>query len=737
MFIGTGFFMLIFFSQRYITKSLPLTEGRIPASFLEHSVRVYRDGYHVPHILAGNDRDLYFAQGYITAQDRMWQMDVWRRMACGKLSEVYGRTTLASDSLMNMLDISGTAEAIFKNCHPLSRQMLTAYTAGVNAYLTQNRNALPIEFQLMQFRPDPWQETDCVAILRLFGWFLNSRESQKILLCLIRDRLGSIRFDSLTGGLPSCGTAAAGITSSSVHAGMLLNAYKFLERSRTLYPFCQNICIALAGQRTETGKAMLMILPQGPMTNPSVWYENHLCSGSMNTAGISIPGMPGVWMGYNTHIAWGFSCSSGEDIVFRGIPPGATSPSVRTGHIHLPDSQWTVIIHESSGGFVQMPGGPDGVWMSWEGRRTSDELLAIYKINHAQSWNEFREASMTFRFPSGQMVFSDTAGNVGEIFLNARRNSRHDFVTPSPSGQAGCRISPDDSRLAAEWGIVPCRDMLRQMAFHLKQADSFSINDLKSVMAGTSSEYAKQICEEILPVIGNASFDSETVREAAALLRQWDHEYRSGSAAAILFEQWMTILLEDLFREDLGDVLFECLLSHPGLSRYLLSQNLFTPRGDERRTRRDDILLHSFAESVDTLAVLLDADPSVWAWGEEHTVTFEHPLSRLPFMKPVFNLGPFPVSGSGTTILGTGYDLRHPFQVREGATARMIVDLSRLENSISVLPTGQSGQPMDLHYRDQAPLYVANLYHPNMMDTVRIVRSGWAMLTMEPGENHE
>ncbi|MCK4815922.1 penicillin acylase family protein, partial [bacterium] len=186
--IIAGFIGLGILGYRMITSSLPMTEGEIVLQAIHGDVRVYRDGFHIPHIIAQNEHDLFFAQGYVTAQDRLWQMDLWKRTAEGRLSAIFGRTTLSMDSLMLTIGIHRTARRIVPHLSQESQDVFGAYVKGVNAYIQDNNHRLPIEFRLLDYTPEPWLIEDCVAILRFFGWQANPGWKTDITLTLLAEK---------------------------------------------------------------------------------------------------------------------------------------------------------------------------------------------------------------------------------------------------------------------------------------------------------------------------------------------------------------------------------------------------------------------------------------------------------------------------------------------------------------------------------------------------------------------
>ncbi len=785
--IGAGLLSLCVWGYRKVTRSLPQTTGEIVLPGLQAEVHVYRDDYHIPHILAQNEHDIFFIQGFITAQDRLWQMDLWRRAAAGRLSEIFGPATLKMDSLILTVGIRRTAHRILPHLSPETRSILRAYTDGINAYIQSNAERLPVEFTLLNYTPSPWEIVDCVSILRWFGWQLSTEWRTDITMGAILERVGIEKVKTI---FPPFQEEKPRTT--PWQGRPLTTLFKEIRPlwEETFFPktdFGSNSW-AVSGDRSVTGKPLLANDPHLSLDIPTIFYENHLVGGGFNVAGLSIPGLPGVTIGHNRKIAWGMTNLMADDL---DLFVETLHPSDFTKYLHGGSYRTMEVIEEEipvRGGspipmrirkthrgpvvsrFLPQHGSiRSAISLRWTGHEVSDEGLALYRLNKAENWETFREALRSHRVPSQNFVYADTGGNIGYQaagWIPVRtegagylprngddpENDWKGFIPyealPSLKNPPEGFVITANNRVAGKDHSYTISDLwahssrIRRIQQLLSEKETFSINDFKRMQADVLSIFAEEVTERALPILENTSFDDPSETELIEKLSRWDGAMKTGSPEAALFEAFLRRLLANLFRDEMGDSLYAAYLELHSLPLRALTHLL----GEERSPWFDDvttedtaedkgeIITKSFREAVIDLRQRLGENISKWSWGTLHSLAFKHPLGQHPFLRRAFNLGPFRVGGSGTTINATGYILKEPYDTVWGPAARLIVDLGNPDNSLSVISTGQSGQPLDNHYRDQIELYLGNRYHSTLSDTTKIVRSGWDLLKLKPGE---
>ena len=734
-----GMLGLCMIGYRMVTGSLPRTQGDINIDGLHEQVRVFRDGFHIPHIIAENEHDLFFAQGFVTAQDRLWQIDLWKRAAAGRLSEVFGSTTLKSDSLMRIVGIRRTAERILPYLSSESRRTFQAYCEGMNALIAHHGNRLPVEFTLLDYKPEPWNITDCIALSRWFAWNSSTAWNVDAAYIAIVSRLGSDKAQSLFPGYIPTSTESPRFRHSFAD-----NLFGMKSSARGSNAW------VISGNRSVTGKPLLANDPHLALTNPPILYETHLVGGGFDVTGLAIPGLPGIVIGHNQHIAWGIANLMADDLDLYGETKfsGSHSSSFRAVLEEIEvrgDSTVVVEVRETDyGPIVTEILTPEStiqgdIVAHWTGHDISDEALAYYHLNKADNWEAFRSALQHYKINPQVFLYADTDGNIGLQAAGHLPFTDYPTVYNPTEGYlvaANHRLSTRMPALPSNlWALSSRTERIHTL---LNGKEKHSLMDMKRIQADVVSLYARNFIAAVKPILEGHTFEDPIEKLISKKLLSWQGEMKAGSAEALLFETFLQNLLSMTFKEDLGKKLFtDYLKLHTmplaALQRFLHGIDFLGRSPSEQEA----IIVTSFQDAVASLAESHGNEPTKWSWGGSHTLTFRHPLGTQPLLRATFNLGPFAVNGSGTTVNCLGYMLDQPFDVTWGPGARMIVDLDKFDNSISVLPTGQSGQPMDEHYRDQTQLYTGNLYHPNLSDTAKIINSGWDLLTLKPGESHE
>ncbi len=787
--VAVGLLALCLWGYRTVTGSLPITQGEIALSGLKAKVRVYRDGYHIPHILAGNEYDLFFAQGFVTAQDRLWQMDLRRRTAQGRLSEVFGRRALKADSLMLILGLKRLAQEILPHLSAESKRIYQAYADGINAYIDIHQNKIPVEFQLLNYKPAPWRIEDCIACLRLFGWESSSEWTTDIIMGVLVEKVG---WDKARVLIPELFIDdPRTVSRNTFDLSSILDPVLQL-RGKEAWPKPKSLGHGwvVSGNRSVTGSPILINHLLAPLRNPVPWYEIHLMGGRFHVHGFTYPGMPMVWAGYNRDIAWGLGDYRVDNIDFfiERLNPHNTmqtlvGKSVRPMKQIVEEiplkfgSPLKAVIQETDNGPVIATASPEdsspfAVVIRWVGHRISDEGKALYQLNLAQNWDEFRKALGHFQVPSLSVIYADREGNIGLQAAGSipqrPRGVGHIPISGENSTSAWNKTipyealpsikNPREGFIAAMDGNIPAtgdqaptqyaRDtayQIRRIDHLLQEKEKFSITDCKQIQSDILSLYALDVLETVLPEISGRISQDSTGGKFVRLLSGWSGEMKAGSSEAVFFEALLASMMKNFFQDELGESLYSAFsrlhsLPHIALER-ILKHDKHAWIDDittmEHVETKQELIVKSFHQAAAFLREQFGEDEIRWTWGALHTLTINHPLGKHPLLRKQFNLGPFHIGGSGTTIRCAGHDPAHPFHVVWGASARMIVDLDNPNNSISILPTGQSGQPLDEHYRDQLPLYVGNLYHPNLTDTLKIVQSGWNCLQLIPEGSDE
>ena len=771
-----------------VRRAWPQTAGKIVAPGLSAPVEVIRDRWGVPSLYAADEHDLFFAQGYIHAQDRLWQMEFNRRLGAGELSTLFGRATLATDRSLRALGIRRAAEADWKVSDPGTRAILQAYADGVNAFIGSHRGRLPVEFTALGVRPAPWQPVDSIAWSKMVAFSLGQNQTQELMRSRLAAKVGADGVRQLMPPYPSqdrqplivppeAGGYGNARRAALEQAGPLLAALL----SETVVGVGSNNWV-VHGSRTATGKPMLANDTHLELDMPSVWYENGLHAGRFDVAGFSFPGMPMVLIGHNRRIAWGISsmCGDSEDLFVEEINDRR---QVRVG------GEWrdAEIVHESipvKGGkpvpfdLVITPHGPivnEGFdlkgmpplalrWTAADPGRTVDAVVAL---NLAADWPAFRSALSRWGAPTLNFVYADVDGNIGYQGAGAIpvRAAGQQGLAPVPAGgperdwqgiipfdrmpmlfnppagfivTANNKVVADSYPYPISWDYAdPYR--AQRITELLAATPHVTLNDMQRMQADVYSLPAVALRPYLLTI----KPENRLQERALAQVRRWDLRFTPESPGATVYFAWYGALIPDVYGDELGEELMNQFRITAVNQTPRLIEMMADPRSpwfDDKRTpakveTRDDIVQRAFRDAVALLSQRLGNDPTQWQWGKLHRVVFTHqPFgnSGIPPLMKLFNGGPVPVGGEGFTVSSAAPAFRNPYVSRFGSSQRLIVDLGDLGRSLVVNSTGQSGLLFHRHRADQIPLWRDHRYRPMLFGRDVVEKNAEERLTLQP-----
>ncbi len=744
-------------------------DGVVSPPGVKTDVEIVRDHDGVPHIYAAMSRDVFFALGYVHAQDRLWHMELNRRVARGRLSEIFGEPTVTFDRLMRRIGLAhvATAEAIAMG--PEERVALEGYAAGVNGFLKVHRHRLPLEFRILRFRPEPWEPADSLACGKLLSWMLSSNWDTEWFRARLVEQVGPDAAALLDLGYPAGhpvtiepGVSYAGLSDS------LVAEFQAIQRELGLATGGFSNAWAVSPAKSATGAALLASDPHLRPQMPSIWYEAHLCGDGLDVVGATMPGMPFVLIGHNQSIAWGITASmvDTQDLfVERTSPehpgqyetPSGWEPlSVRREEIRVRGRAEPILesIQETRHGPSLTPlltGEARMLTVQSSILRAGQAARGALRLNRAQNWSEFRTALSDWDL-AVNLVYADHEGNIGYqlcghvprretgsgLLPNPGWDERYDWKGYLPFDELpnafnppeGYVVSANNRVVGNDYPHVLSRDWcdgFRAMRIEnqLRSRDKHTLDDLAAMQSDFYSEAARQICEayaDLEPVPG----DPLTTR-ALEHLRRWDYRLTAESVAAAIYAAVRRQLLRNVFGARLGALVGGFTGTTPLEG---VAGNVYPARAsgmlidllrrsdpewlanDPAFESWDDLKWKSLSQAVGELRSRLGDDMDSWTWGSLHRVTFDHPFGRVKLLAPLFSRGPYPIGGDGDTphqcaSIGGSYGADEYIP-----SYRQLVDLGNLSNSRSIHTTGQSGQPGSIHYDDFIPLWLTGRYHP-------------------------
>lgn len=775
-FLGAAFLILSFFSMRLMKKSLPQTTGEITLPILQQEVTITRDAFGVPHITAQTEDDLWRAAGFAAAQDRLWQMEFTRRVVRGTLAEIFGPTVLEQDKFLRTWGFYRTAKQVAPKLAPQSRAMLSAYAEGVNAFISANSDKLPLEFSMLGFKPEPWEIEDSIGLSRLMAFRLCHAWFFEAALGKVAEQFGApMALEIFPAVLPQSPTILAHTVSSS--AAQLESFIQLAQTTRTQIGMPPGVLGSnnwvVHGSRTRSGKPLLANDPHLGLGLPSVWYEMHLKAGDFEVLGQTLPGAPGVVLGHNRHIAWGFTNGMVDDLDFyherlngneylssSGWKP-LTTITERLA-VKGADPQEFTIRFTEHGPLVNdildiARNDTLGLAVQWTGFKPSDELAAFHGLNRARSWTEFENAMRLYTVPSQNVVYADVAGNIGYRLCGKvpiRRDglgylpyrgweSAGDWVGDIPFEEMPSAFNPSQGFVATANNLISSAsrhyisnswepssriERITEMLQSNAQADTAFFKKMQLDQFSKHAQYTLPRLLALLQADTSATPSDTSIapsdtaltlveKQALGLLRQWDYVESTESVAATLYNVWALEFIQAALKDEMGDTLFQNYVQWSSLVIRALEHLAAHPNSpwfDDRNTENvengRDIARRALRTSMQRLQEKFGELMGDWQWGQLHQLTLEHVMGKQKPLDVIFNLGPMPLGGSPNTVNKGEYNFSKPYAVNSGASMRTIVDLSQPEVSLSVIPGGQSGQPFSPHYKDQVALWLKGEY---------------------------
>jgi penicillin amidase len=744
-----------------VYRPLPTLDGEFRLLGLDQRAEVLRDAYGVPHVYAQSAHDLFYLQGYVTAQDRLFQMDLYRRAGEGRLAEVLGEPALDSDKQFRIFGLARVAAQELPLLRDETRENLTAYAEGVNKFLEGHGDSLPIEFVILGYRPERWSTLDSLVVAKLQAYDAANNLHQELLRAGLASRFGTGVLATL---MPDPSGHAASVDERAWAAvAPYIAAGTSQPGAAALSAFLPGAgdgtgsnCWALAGTRTSTGKPILAGDPHLAVRNPSIWYEIGLEGAGYKLVGFSFAGIPGIVIGHNDRIAWTFTYAytDTQDLFVERQDP--TDPR---RYEYKGQFETATFVRET----IDVKGGADPVivdvaitrhgpivtpvlegqtaplalrWTALDPGRLMD---FVFELARAGSWQEFRAAAADFTGAAVSACYADVDGHIGYQLIGQLPARKGDGQMPVP-GWTGdydwTGVLPSDANTTLldppSGMIVNANDRPTQdphSAAYIGEWDpGFRATYIGQRLAGLSkadlpamraiqTEYASTPVARWREVILAASPKTDLQRRAQQLVRDWDGTLAAQSAGAAVTEAWLVHMLARTFQDKLGETLYADYLEN-GRAVFALYELLgrpedpwFSDAGDPSVRGRDGLSTVALEDATRELVARFGADTTKWRWGDLHTITFAHPLAIGP-LALLLNIGPLPRAGDGFSVNNGAYDLAKPYAQTTNASERMIADLADLDRSLSVTPEGESGQPGSRYWGDQAPLWNAGDYKP-------------------------
>jgi penicillin G amidase len=728
---------------------------------LKETVRVQRDRWGVAHIYAKNSHDLFFAQGFVVAQDRLFQMELWKRSGQGRLAEVLGPEAVARDLNARRLRYRGDMEAEFQSYAPDAKAILEAFTAGINAYIAEverpGGRGLPVEFQIAGFRPETWHPVDCLNRMAAYSMTGNAgselKHAQLVALVGAERATALFDFDPAVQLDPSPGADFSGLSPALL---------KNLTGSDVRIPFDQVLHEsnnwAVSGALTVSGKPLLANDPHRVLAEPSLRYIVHLVAPGWNVIGAGEPGLPGVAAGHNERIGWGFTIFGldQQDLHIENLNPAdPLEYETPSGWERMKVARESIAVRGAPAvqvelkftrhGPVLWEEGARALSLRWVGAEPGTAgYLGSLALDRARNWKEFEAAMPRWKVPSENIVYADREGNIGEHSTGLapwRKNWTGLLPVPgkgeyewagfiptenlphsyNPGGgfvaTANHKMIPDGYRYAVgfEWTEPVVRYLRIKEVLEGARArgGKLGVPDMEALQTDVVSLLARDLQRLLREAVDRApTAGDEPHRSIVRMLLQWDCALRTDSPEAAVYEFWAGELRSAVTARAVPPEAQKTFgkLPLPRVVRELSNaQNALF--GSNPQASRDAMLFATLDSARLKLAARQGPDIKQWSWGQLHRIKFQHPLDSAPGAAALFDRGPMKRSGDGEVVQATGFR-DDSFDQFLGASYREIFDLADWDRSVAINVPGQSGQPQAKHYDDLLPLWIEGRYFP-------------------------
>ena len=764
--------------------ALPSYDGSESVAGLDAPVEIVRDAHAIPHIYAQSPRDGAFAMGYVHAQDRLWQLEMQRRIGAARLAEVVGAPGLKTDRFLRTLGLYRVAERNFERLSPETQAIYRAYAAGVNAYLEAHSGLMPPEFLLLGHEPEPWRPADSLVWLKIMAWDLGDNFKDELLRARLAGRLDSAQLQDLWAQHPDDpppGPHAGGPAFDP--AGIDYGALAAALPADTVSGLGSNGWV-VSSAHTESGKPLLANDPHLRLEVPSVWYLAHISTPEFDVVGATLPGLPFPLVGRTRHLAWGFT-NTGPDVQDLFIeridpddftryltPEGSVPFTLRPETIHVSGEEPVeLLVRETRHGpvvsdvvdesaeFLEPGHVLAFAWTALDEDDLSGE--ALVRATAATDRESFVEALRNLAVPQQTIIFADRDGNIGYVApgrVPIRASGQghmpapgwtgtHDWVDrvpyealPGENNPASGRIVNANNRmveddypyyLTDDW-TAPYR--ARRIEALLEARPKHDVASFAAIQQDQVSLAAARLTPVLLKL---AKPRGDAGRDALNLLIQWDYGMGRDRAEPLIYMAWLRELMHALFADELGDVFEDYWNIRTEVIHRALAER--TQWCDDVTTGEAEtcagVVTRALTVSLEYLAVTHGHDMADWRWGEAHAVNMKSRiLGEVPAVGSWFEID-MESGGEKETVNAGGFnvaDPERPFAQNHGAGYRAVYDLADPERSVFIQSTGQSGNPLSSHYADYAEAWRDGRYLPMLTDRARIEEDALGTLVLEP-----
>lgn len=760
----------------------PKYGGEVELKNIQKKTTVYFDEFGVPHIYADNSKDAMEALGYVHAQDRLWQMELMRRIAPGRLSEIFGSVALKNDKFFAGLGIEEASEKAIATLdkNSPSYQLTLAYLDGINQYIEEGKT--PVEFQLIGIKKEKFTIKDVYNIFGYMSFSFAMAQKSDPLLTDIRNKYGMeyLKDFGIDGSFNTTRIRNSK-QQPQEYVAIAKSIASLLEQS-PIPPFVGSNSWVIAPEKTKNGKVIFANDPHIGFSQPGTWYEAHLVTPDFELYGSYLAGTPFPLLGHNREYAYGLTMFENDDIDLyqeESDPSNAKKYKTPTGFKEYQQVQKIIKVKDTSDVVLNLKVSRHGpimndlieglnadkpVALSWIYTQQPIQILdAVYILSHSKKMEDFQRGVSLIAAPGLNVMYGDANGNVawwatGKLYKH-NTGVNTNFILNGSSGEDDIKeyldFSKNPSAVNPKWNYVysannqpePIDEYLYP-GYYLPEDRAKRIDQLLApksnwdkeavgkMIFDNRSSVATDVVKNLLSEVDYKTF-SKNEKEALTVLKSWNGSNNLEDIGPTIYNKWIYLYLKNTFEDEMGEANFKQFLGTHIMKQIIAKQmahkeSLWWDNVETKNIKetRSQILTMSFKQAVHSLEDQLGNSITTWTWNKVHTVEHQHPLGKIAILKPFFNVGPFEVSGSNEVINNLFFDYTNDrsYIVKGGPSTRRIIDFSDIENSWSVLPTGQSGNQMSAHYSDQAVLYNSGKFRKMKLNKQEIIKTSTKLI---------
>ena len=757
----------------FIQNSKPTYSGKLQLNDLKGEVTVYYDDIGVPHIYAQNNADAYIALGYAHAQDRLWQMELVRRISAGRLSEIFGKDMIKTDKFFLGLGIENAAKKAIQNLDTTTQayKLTQAYLNGINQFI--ENGATPVEFRLIGIEKEKYTFKDIYNVFGYMSFGFAQAHKTDPLLTNLKNKLGDAYLHDLGIDINPKSTLIHNHkpTKNNIASSLTASVNDLLNNS-PVPPFVGSNSWVVGAKKTKNKKVIFSNDPHIMFAQPAVWYQSHIVTPDFEIYGFNLALTPFPLLGHNRNYAYGLTMFENDDIDFYEEADNQDY-EIRKETIKVKDGDAvTFEIRVGKHGsimndFIDIIDSDKAIAMDWIYTKLENEMLtASYIMSHANSLSEFKKGAATIYAPGLNVMYGDAKDNIA-WFASAKLYTRTNhantkFILDGSNGEDDqlnyLDFSQNPQAINPPWNYVYSannqpdsiagvmypgyylpEDRAKRVVDLLKPKNDFTKEDMQLMINDIQSSVVPDLIPIITENLTKVNLTSNE-KEAIEILKNWKGDYKSDKTAPTIYTKFLYLFVENTFADEMGEEGFQQFLETHIYKRQIAKQIKLRKSiwWDDITTKdvkenRDEIFTKSFHQTVTALENQFGNDMKNWTWDKAITVTHKHAFDKVASLKSFFNVGPFVTNGSNEVLNNQIFSINNSgvYEVKGGPSTRRIVDFSDVENSVAIIPTGQSGNVFSKHYKDQAQKYLDGEFVKMMINKEEIQKSK-DKLVLEP-----